>query len=94
MITDFNLLKLLHALTFKMTLKAEKRHFQNMQVTVHKVSNTETALSLSRIYISALHMSFPFIREVLINYDHVISQKKPQPAEQLVLGEFHHKDGE
>lgn len=58
-----------------MTLKAEKHHFQNMQVTVHKVSNTEHCLSLFTAYIFALYTSFPFIRKVLIDYDPVISQK-------------------
>lgn len=38
----------------------------------------KTVLFSSTSYIFALYTCFSFTREVLINYDHVINQKKPQ----------------
>lgn len=43
----------------------------------------------------ALYTCFSFTREVLINYDYVISQKTTKhSAEGLILGEFHYKKEE
>lgn len=55
---DFNLFKLLHAVTFKMTLKAENHHILNMQAKVHKVSNMKTVLCSSTAYMFAFYTCF------------------------------------
>lgn len=90
MITDYNLFKLLHALTFKMMLKAEKHHFQNMQVRVHKVSNTENCIIFIHSLYLGLMRKFSFYKWS-INKLWPCYQSKKQPAEGLVPSEFHHE---
>lgn len=80
--TYFNLIKLLHALTFKMALKAAKCHLQNMQVTVHKVSNADNWIIVTHTSHLCLKYKFSFYKESLRNSDH-ITGKNNEPAEGL-----------
>lgn len=66
--TDFNLTKLLHTLTFKMTLKAAKCHSQKMQVTAPKVSNTDKCIIVTHNPYLCPKYKFSFYREKSLKF--------------------------
>lgn len=80
--TDFNIIKFLHALTFEMTLKAAKCHLQNMHRIPHKVSNTDNCIIVTHSSYLCLKYKFSLYKGSFWNSDHVTG-KNNEPAEGL-----------
>lgn len=80
--TDFSIIKFIHALTFEMTLKAAKCHLQNMHGTLHNVSNTDNCIIVIHSSYLCTKYKFSSYKESLWNSDRVTG-KNNEPAEWL-----------